>query len=125
MTTKFFIAAACGASLQELLYWYDLRQHLKHKRYERLLRSTAYWIVTGLMIALSTVGTWLWFDGATVDARHYLLVGAAFPLLFKSAVPAVAARRVVLGDGADPKSAGAESEKGSVLKDYFQVGESR
>lgn len=123
MTTKFFIAAACGASLQELLYWYDLRQHLKLKRYERLLRSTGYWIITGLMIALSTVGTWLWFDGATVDARHYLLVGAAFPLLFKSAVPAVAARRVVLG--ADQKSAGAESEKASVLKDYFQVGESR
>jgi hypothetical protein len=62
------------------------------------------------MIALATIGTWFWFDGASVDARHYLLMGAAFPLLFKSAVPAVADQRVTAGANA------------SALRDYFRIG---
>jgi len=108
--TKLIVAGAIGATLQEAIYWYDLRYSLQEDKHQALLKSTEYWIITVAMIILATVGTWIWFDGAKVDARHYMLVGASFPLIFKAAVPAVARRRSVKAGGA------------GVLQAYFRLG---
>lgn len=82
------LATVFGAILQELLHWYGLRTKLSQKRYQRILRSTGYWLVTLAVILLIPVAVLLWFAD-TLDAlalRDFVLLGAAFPTLFKTIV---------------------------------------
>jgi hypothetical protein len=91
--TRLVLAAFIGAVLQELVYWYDIRAKLSTTHYRQLIKSHAYWIITGLMIASSTAGTWIWYSGQASSPRDYLVTGAAFPLLFKKAISAIGTNR--------------------------------
>jgi hypothetical protein len=102
---KLLFAAACGALTQELVYWYDIRNTLTAPEYRILIKSITYWIVTTAMVAMSTAGTWLWFDNTNVDARHYLILGASFPLLFKASVASSTKRRAKLGGSRESRLA--------------------
>jgi hypothetical protein len=81
-----------GAVMQELIYWYQLRTKLKQIEYRELITSKAYWLVTALMILVGPVGVIVWFYGneGALTARDYALFGAAFPLVFKAGVGAIA-----------------------------------
>jgi hypothetical protein len=87
-----FLPAAFGSAVQELAYWWELRFKLTEKKYREQMRSVAYWIVVFAMVVGSGIGTVVWFSSETVEARDVLILGAAFPLLFKHAVSAVEAR---------------------------------
>jgi hypothetical protein len=114
---QIILIAALGSSLQELLHWYELREHLDEARYRKLIRSVSYWVVTGLMVVGSGVAVWLWFsDTPEVPARQYIVLGAALPLLFKKSVEALTAKKETAG-GAPGKDLRTAS-----LRDYFQVG---
>jgi hypothetical protein len=91
------LPAFLGAVLQELLYWWQLRYSLDDAKLQALLRSRQYWIIVGLMVAGSTLGTVYWFWSEKVGPKDYLLVGAAFPMLFKSAVSTTVDSRKRLG----------------------------
>ena len=83
------LVAAFGASLQELVTWYNLRNTLSSDEHRELLHSAAYWAITVLMILASGIGTWIWYNGEKHPLRECLLAGAAFPLLVKKGVSAV------------------------------------
>lgn len=90
-----FLPALFGSGFQELLYWYDLRTKLDNNKYSIMLRSKSYWIITIAIVLGSAYGTTMWFTGQDVGPKDFMIVSAAFPLLFKHAVSATARRRVL------------------------------
>ena len=103
--------AAFGAFLQELVFWHDARTKLIQAKYKTILRSPGYWIFAILMMLSSGAGTWIWFDPDPQKPRTYLLMGAAFPVLFKKLVAAFISKGTKLGLNTD-----AELSK---VKTYF------
>jgi hypothetical protein len=91
------LVGSFGALLQEILFWYEARTKLSAPKYSALLRSGAYWFITVLMILGAGIGTWLWFEPATESTRTYLLLGAAFPIIFKKVVAAFIPKATKLG----------------------------
>jgi hypothetical protein len=98
-----FLPAAFGSALQELLYWYDSRKKLSNKTYQAQLRSAAYWLIIIAMIIATGAGALIWFYHQDPAPKDCLLLGAAFPTLFKHAVSATA-RGPRMGDHVAPKS---------------------
>jgi len=110
----FAVGTACfGGCLQELVHWYDAKTQLSSAKYDKLLRSARYWIVCGLMIIASGIGTWVWYYPESQTLRTYLLCGAAFPIVFKKLVSVFISRERKLGVRTDSESA--------PLRDYFSV----
>jgi hypothetical protein len=103
--------AAFGAFLQELFYWYDARTKLFQAKYKAILASPGYWLFAAAMIFASGVGTWIWFDPDPQKPRTYLLMGAAFPVIFKKLVTAFISKNTKLG--------ATVAGGGSKAKDYF------
>jgi len=89
--------AAFGALLQELAFWYDARSKLTQAKYKKILHSFGYWFFGILMTLASGAGTWIWFDPDPQKPRTYLLMGAAFPVLFKKLVAAFISKETKLG----------------------------
>jgi len=83
------VASGVGATLQELIYWYDSRSKLETDEYQRMMHSLSYWVITFLMIVLSAIGCCIWYSGQAASGRDYLITGAGFPLLLKKAVSAL------------------------------------
>lgn len=94
-----FGAALVGGLLQETLHWYSLKKTLDADVHKKILRSAPYWIITVLMIGLSAVGTLIWYGDfpARPPLREYMLVGAAFPTIFRKLVAAAANADAPLG----------------------------
>jgi len=116
MNLKIIFIASFGAAILELIDWYDLRKRLEERRYRKLLRSTAYWVVVIFFILGSGAATWIWYGAEqsgqmSREPREYFLVGAATPLLLKRAISSFGS------------SGGASlgAEEGSVWKDYFRI----
>lgn len=83
-------AAVLGASAQEILYWYGVREQLAKVAHKRKALSPGYWGITLLMIALSTGGTFVFlWNNTTASPWVYLVVAAAFPLILKQAIAAI------------------------------------
>ena len=101
MEIGFLLTAGFGAFVQEFLHWYDLRKKLHKDEYKALLKSISYWIIVIIMIVVSAIGVWILYSEKIADSRDLqLLLGAAFPLLFKKLVGGVTNNDVTLG----PKS---------------------
>lgn len=94
-------AAAFGSAFQEFLHWYGARRRLGHPAHRRLVKSVEYSLMVVVMIAGSALGTALWFYGEPQHPRTYMLVGAAFPLLFKKAAGAYVSEQETLGPARD------------------------
>jgi hypothetical protein len=96
-----FGAALFGAAFQELIYWYDLRDRLTTRKYQLLLTSPTYWIISMLMMFGSAAGCilWKWPDLSHYTPFDWVIFGAAFPLIFKGVVRGVGitAKRQHLG----------------------------
>lgn len=105
---EFLVVAFLGAAAQELAHWYELRRKFTKRRVAALLRSREYWIVTAGMVLVSPVGCWILFGDADVERPLQFISGAAFPLLLKKGVGAVA-------------SVNETSLGHSSLADYFQL----
>jgi hypothetical protein len=88
MTAAQVVAPFLGAILIEVVHWYQLRSKLHLKRYRALLRSSTYWAVTAVMIALGGLGTILVF-GEALSVSEMFIVGAALPALFSKIVSAI------------------------------------
>lgn len=110
------LAAFFGASLQEIVHWYELRSKLSLKRYKAQLASPAYWIITFTMIAASVCGTILWFanDHTSPEPKTVMIMAAAFPMFFKRAVDLATRKQ-------DTTLEPRESGTGSVVRDYLSV----
>ena len=82
-----FGSAATGATLQEAIWWYNLRLQLSNTKYRRLFRSPSYWLVTAAFIALTGVAALFWYsDQPNVPGKEVILLGAAMPLLLKQGI---------------------------------------
>lgn len=90
--------AAFGSAFQEFLHWHTARRQLSTPEYRRLTSSVGYWVLVLGMIVGSAIGTSIWFDGEVQHPRTFMLVGAAFPLLFKKAAGAVVSDETTLGE---------------------------
>ncbi len=104
-----------GAFLQEILFWYEARTKLSARKYRALLESVGYWVTTGLMVVGAGVGSWLWLwsEPALQNPRTYLLLGAAFPIIFKKVVAAFIPKATRLGARDKPERVSAV--------DYFNL----
>jgi hypothetical protein len=91
-----------GAILLEVIHWYQLREVLHLKKYQRALRSVSYWVLTVLMVILGGVGALIVYADATPVGL--LLAGAAFPTVFKKLVAAFAEKSVTLGEEDETQS---------------------
>lgn len=107
-----YAAPFLGAITLEIVHWYGLRGKLTLARYKRLLKSTGYWVITAAMTLVGGLGSLILADGK-LDAGRLLVLGAAFPTLFKELVSTAQA-------GADPKLG--DDDTSSVLRDYFSPG---
>jgi hypothetical protein len=93
--------AGFGALVVEVAHWYELRHKLSEK--DRAVAATPeYWLITLAMVACSGLGTELWYQGEpALQARHYLITGAAFPVLLKRAVAVFLSKKLTLGSPDD------------------------
>jgi hypothetical protein len=107
-----YAAPFLGAVTLEVVHWYGLRGKLALARYKRLLKSTEYWVITAAMTVVGGLGSLILADGK-LDAGRLLVLGAAFPTLFKELVSSAQA-------GAGPKLG--DDETPSIVRDYFSPG---
>lgn len=105
---SFLLVAAFGAFTQEVLYWFDLKDKFHTKRFQGILRSRQVWLITLLMIFVSSLGTWILYGERSIPRDLQFILGAAFPLIFKKLVSAVGRK--------DEPNLGASS-----IKDYFEL----
>lgn len=89
------VAAFTGAVAQELMWWYDVRHELNEKKYTDLIHSKGYWIIVSLIVLVSTIGPFLLHSREldNYSALDFMILGAAFPLIFKQ-ISGGAARHV-------------------------------
>jgi len=116
--TPFFLSAF-GAVIQEIGHWYELRNNLALKRYQQLIHSPGYWLITFAMTICSGAGTAIWWYGETHSPKDYLVMGVAFPIIFKKAVSVFAKKPLQLG--AEPKPTSSQTFAESI-KAYFNLG---
>ena len=93
-----FLPAAFGSAIQELAYWYQLRFKLSSKKYQQQMRAIEYWVIVALMVVGSGIGTMFWVATQVPAPKDCMVLGAAFPLIFKHAFDAAAGKRPHLGD---------------------------
>ncbi|HET6232557.1 MAG TPA: hypothetical protein VFE05_20950, partial [Longimicrobiaceae bacterium] len=87
------VIASFGALVVEVGHWYELRHKLPAKNRSVVCRPE-YWLITAVMILCSGIGTQLWYEGEPIfNARHYLIAGAAFPVLLKRTVGVFLAKK--------------------------------
>lgn len=128
-----FMWGAMGGALQEVLHRADLLRRLPTKREKALLRAKSYWVLAVLVAAAGGAFAVAWASaGAPTNLFQPLLIGAAFPSLFKKVVSAVAGAPPATTDAetpqqADPdaKETGAERRLGdrhrTTFSSYFGV----
>lgn len=114
-----FLLAGAGAVIQEVGHWYELRKNLALKRYQQLIHSLGYWLITLAMIICSGAGTAIWWYGESHPPKDYLVMGVAFPIIFKKAVSVAAKRPLQLG--AAP-SLGNPHSFFEIMQSYFNIG---
>lgn len=109
-----FLAAAAGAIIQEILYWYGKRFEILKAKPKAQSNWISYAIITVLMVVASASGTFIWFEDRHGDIllRDAMLFGAAFPAIFKIGAKSYAS------SGSATKL-GAKSNFTSALKSYF------
>lgn len=101
---QLILIACFGAFTQEFLHLYDLKRQIKtpgqRKRYNGMLRSLDYWILSVGFTLVGGVFTWLWYDGDVgIRKRDYLIMGIAFPLIVKKVISAFSQEtKVKLGE---------------------------
>ncbi|HYC05430.1 MAG TPA: hypothetical protein VED40_19215 [Azospirillaceae bacterium] len=85
-----FLSSAFGFLLQELLWWYRLRQRLATQEYDQLVRSKSYWVITLLIAFGCRVFAIIWFHDRfmSVSLRDFFLFGASVPVLVKQSIAA-------------------------------------
>ena len=105
----FILTASFGAFCQEVAHWYDLRNKLESKRYDKLWRSWKYWLITLSMIMVSGLGTWILYKGRLELPDVYFIIGAGFPLIFKKLIAGIGSGQIHLG------------KSDSIVEDYFQM----
>src|SRR5262245_33102870 len=82
-----FGSALLGALFQEFLKVYSVWTSGPADDVT-LMKRPGYIILTSVVLLCSAVGSVLWNIGNTIGPRDYLVMGAAFPLIFKAAVNA-------------------------------------
>lgn len=116
-------AVLLGSIFQEILHWYGLRSKLHLKTNQALLKSKAYWLLTLAMFSFSVFGVYFWFDGDVSEQslRDMFIFGAAFPLIFKSAIKSVSqGKSVTLGDADKGENKRVLREFSQVFRSYFE-----
>jgi hypothetical protein len=108
---QFMLIAAFGSIIQEVIHLYDIRSTLHLPDTTSILKSWKYWAVTVTMIVVSGVGTWLLYGDNLNIKSVIVLLGAAFPLLFKKGVASIGEKTPVLKN--EPHLGGFS------FKDYF------
>ena len=110
MNTLHIAAPFVGAVLSEVLHWYRVRDRLDSAKYQKLLRSRPYWIITTLAVLVGGLSVLIIF-GARFNDGELLLAGAAFPTLLRKVIAAfVGGPKTVLG-----------TNDRQAVSDYFAV----
>lgn len=91
-TMEFILVASFGSICQEVFHLFELRKNLTDNVF---FKSPAYWIITLLMVVVSGVGTWLiFYDQIPNEKGIQVILGAAFPLIFKKGVSSFGERHL-------------------------------
>jgi hypothetical protein len=110
------LASLLGAMAQEISHWYELRAKLKSSDFQRMWRSSEYWLITASMCLGSVCFPFIWFWGrATAEPRDYLIYSLSFPIMLRKAI---LTRKAITGG---PKFGSEENTVGKPLQSYFSV----
>jgi hypothetical protein len=103
-----------GASCVELLSWHNIKRNLSQKKYEKLIKSPGYWIITIITVIFSAIGVCIIYYRLDRTPWEFAIAGAAFPTLFDKAMKVLASRTDVMGGVGDD----AKDEKSILLEKY-------
>ena len=92
---QFILTAAFGSIIQEVIHLYDIRNTLHLQEVSSILKSWKYWAITLAMVVVSGIGTWILYGDSLTIKSVILILGAAFPLLFKKLVASAGANQPI------------------------------
>lgn len=118
-TVQLVLFSGLGALSQEMLHLSTLRHSLQEQSVRDRLKDPLYWTIGGLMVLLSMIVAYFWFEGPAMPARKLdvFLFGAAAPALLKQAVGALAG-----GQKSEEASRGPILGPSSSFRTYFRLG---
>lgn len=109
---QFMLIAAFGSAMQEVIHLYDLRTTLHMPDTSAILKHWQYWAITLTMIIVSGVGTWLLYGDSLTIKSVIVILGAAFPLIFK--------KLVATAGNNPPPPKGIAPSRSFTIRDYFR-----
>lgn len=99
-----------GAIVFELFHWYQLREKLDGRKYQKLLRSKGYWVITVLFTLGASAVVAIYFEGR-LTTPELVAAGAALPTTLKKLIATATARQET--------KLGPEDEDKAKWSDYF------
>lgn len=108
-------SALFGGFCQELAHWNSIKSNITQKKYEKLINSQAYWVVSLSMIISSPAFLYLWVNGDfnQIELKTSFLYGLSFPLILKKLGENLYKDRITLGKE--------DVSFSFILKSYFRV----
>lgn len=92
-------SAIFGGFCQELAHWHSIKSNITQKKYAKLIKSRAYWVVSLSMIISSPAFLYLWVAGdfSQIDLKTSFIYGLSFPLILKKLGETLYKGRITLG----------------------------
>lgn len=85
-----FASAALGATVQEILCWYDIYKRLDAEKHQSLINSRKYWGIVCAFIVVTGLISLIWFNNQNNDQhpnlRDVLVFGISLPLIVKQII---------------------------------------
>lgn len=104
-----------GGFCQELAHWNSIKSNITNKKYTKLIKSRAYWVISLLMIVSSPIFLYLWVAGdfSQVELKTSFIYGVSFPLILKKLGETLYKDKITLG----PE----DVNFSSIIKSYLRV----
>lgn len=83
-----------GGVVLELIHWHELRERTGQAKYQKLIRSVSYWLITAAMVAGGALVALYWAVSKDEAPSPFelLIAGAAAPSLVKNAIASLLAK---------------------------------
>jgi hypothetical protein len=113
-----YLWCLAGCILQEFIYWFELRYEIAKGNIPSVLKSSVYWIITLLAIAIFSSCSYLYFLYGEQEVPNFFttaVFSAGFARIFKGAVTSLGQPQV------QPQEQARIHSRSFSLKDYLMI----